>query len=290
MRAPALRIAVFVAALAAIGAGSLLLGRAVNPADQSSAANTHAGGSTSGMPGMAGHGSSTTSPLGLASTAAGLTIVPETTSFAAGRTSMLRFRIVDDSGQPVTQYQVELQRLLHLIVVRRDMSGFQHLHPLLDASGTWRVPLTLLESGSYHILADFVTGGQRNVLGFDVQARGAAYVPHPLPKPPTTVVVDGLTVKLGTDRVLAGQAAYLSFQVEKQGNPVKVDPYLGADGHLVVLREGDMAYLHAHPEDEGERGPIRFMVDYPSTGRYRLFLQFKSEGKVHTAAFTQEVD
>ena len=27
-----------------------------------------------------------------------------------------------------------------------------------------------------------------------------------------------------------------------------MEPYLGAKGHLVALREGDLAYLHIHPE------------------------------------------
>jgi hypothetical protein len=88
----------------------------------------------------------------------------------------------------------------------------------------------------------------------------------------------------------AGQERELSFTVTRGGKPVGVEPYLGADGHLVVLRQGDLAYLHAHPiEEEGGGGPIRFMVEYPSAGRYRLFLQFQHEGRVHTAEFTQEV-
>ncbi len=31
------------------------------------------------------------------------------------------------------------------------------------------------------------------------------------------------------------------------------------------------------------------MATFPTAGRYRLFLQFKTEGRVHTAEFTQEV-
>ena len=31
------------------------------------------------------------------------------------------------------------------------------------------------------------------------------------------------------------------------------------------------------------------MRHVPDPGRYRLFLQFKHDGRVHTAAFTQEV-
>ena len=31
------------------------------------------------------------------------------------------------------------------------------------------------------------------------------------------------------------------------------------------------------------------MAEFPTAGSYRLFLQFKTDGRVHTAAFTQEV-
>ena len=36
-------------------------------------------------------------------------------------------------------YDVEHEKQLHLIVVRRDLTGFQHVHPTLAADGTWTV-------------------------------------------------------------------------------------------------------------------------------------------------------
>jgi hypothetical protein len=66
---------------------------------------------------------------------------------------------------------------------------------------------------------------------------------------------------------------------------VEVQEYLGARGHLVALRQGDLAFLHVHPDESSQR----FMATFPTAGAYRLFLQFKVDGRVHTAAFTQEV-
>ncbi|MEK8109242.1 hypothetical protein NKG94_40115 [Micromonospora sp. M12] len=37
---------------------------------------------------------------------------------------------------------------MHLIVVRRDLTGYQHLHPTMAKDGTWSVPLTLAQPGS----------------------------------------------------------------------------------------------------------------------------------------------
>jgi hypothetical protein len=81
----------------------------------------------------------------------------------------------------------------------------------------------------------------------------------------------------------------LTFTVTRAGRPVTdLQPYLEARGHLVALRAGDLAYLHVHPMESRERGRIAFAAHYPSAGRYRLFLQFKAAGRVHTAALTQD--
>jgi hypothetical protein len=69
-----------------------------------------------------------------------------------------------------------------------------------------------------------------------------------------------------------------------------LEPYLGARGHLVALREGDLAFLHVHPADAGPpEASISFHAALPSPGRYRLFLQLQHHGVVHTAAFTLAV-
>jgi hypothetical protein len=79
----------------------------------------------------------------------------------------------------------------------------------------------------------------------------------------------------------------LRFTISKNGRPVKTEPYLGAGGHLVALREGDLAFLHVHPTEDDDA--IGFEATFPTTGAYRLFLQFKVDGVVQTVAFTQEV-
>ena len=81
----------------------------------------------------------------------------------------------------------------------------------------------------------------------------------------------------------------LTTRIELDGEPVTdLEPYLGAFGHLVALRAGDLGYLHVHPE-EGEAGPgVEFATAFPTPGTYRLFLDFQHRGVVHTAAFTVE--
>jgi len=67
---------------------------------------------------------------------------------------------------------------------------------------------------------------------------------------------------------------------------VELEPYLGALGHVVALRASDLSYLHVHPLKDVSSEAVRFGVEVPSRGTYRIFLQFQHEQRVHTAAFT----
>jgi hypothetical protein len=175
---------------------------------------------------------------------------------------------------------------MHFIVVRRDMTGFQHLHPTENADGTWSVPVTLAEAGAYRVFADFSVGERPYTLAGDITVDGAVRS-QPLPAPTAAVTVDGLRVALTEGPTKAGEESELVFTLTRGGTPVAVQDHLGAKGHLVALREGDLAFLHVHPDKDR----LRFMATFPTAGgSYRLFLQFKTaDGRLHTAAFTQEV-
>ncbi|MBF9132157.1 DUF748 domain-containing protein, partial [Plantactinospora sp. S1510] len=202
------------------------------------------------------------------------------------------FRVIGPDNRPVTGYDVEHDKRMHLIVARRDLSGFRHVHPEMDPDGTWRVAAPLTTPGSWRAFADFKpTGAAALTLGIDVSVPGV-YQPRPLPAPTSTTNVDGYVVRLdGTLR--PGQSNRLTLTVSRDGIPVTdLQPYLGAYGHLVALRDGDLAYLHVHPEGapgDGKTpaGPgITFFAEVPSTGAYRLYLDFRHAGTVRTAEFT----
>jgi hypothetical protein len=73
------------------------------------------------------------------------------------------------------------------------------------------------------------------------------------------------------------------------GQPATLEPYLGSYGHLVVLREGDVGYLHVHPEAQLADGQVKFWLAAPGPGRYRMFFNFQVAGQVHTAAWSLTV-
>ena len=129
------------------------------------------------------------------------------------------------------------------------------MHPTLDpASGRWTTTLAL-EPGSWRVLADFVpAGGEQVVLGADLVAEGTG-TSEPLGEDVLGASVDGYEVILETTPV-AGEETAVVATVRKDGVPVTdLDPYLGELGHLVVLRDGDLAYVHGHPDASAAHRP-----------------------------------
>ncbi len=281
MSAP-VRLAGFLAVLSLAFAAAALAGAAIDPAPPRAGGEGDAMGghddAAGDAHGAAAGGHDADAVRGLAVAGDGLRLVVPRTDLPRGRRTTLRFSITDDHGAVVRDLDVTHEKRMHLIVVRRDLTGFQHLHPVQAADGTWSVELALPAAGSYRMLADFARDGEARTLGADLRVDGPARL-APLPPATAHARTDGYDVRLG------GEGGDLRFAITRGGEPVRTQPYLGAAGHLVALREGDLAFLHVHPDGDD----VAFATEFPSAGRYRLFLQFRHAGRVHTAAFTREV-
>lgn len=194
------------------------------------------------------------------------------------------FAIVGPDGHAVTRYDVLDDRQLHLVVASRDLLHYAHLHPTRDAAGRWSVALPALAPGPYRAFADFrPAGGRQHTLGVDLVNPGPAEAPPPL-EPAAADSVDGFDVTLEHH-----DGDVVTVTVRRDGAVVATQPYLGAAGHLVAIRDGDLAYLHVHPMDGEAGGPVRFAVDVPSAGTYALFFDFRVDGVVRTARFVVDV-
>ena len=310
----ATRVSVFGAGLVLAFGAALGTGRLVGPLGslgslgQAGAEEPHPGMAaddhvvTGGTDGHAAPGDghdavdTTAAPAGLSSTAEGYQLVPGATSVAASASARVSFRVLGPDGQAVTGFTTAHEKQLHLIVVRRDLSGYQHVHPTMAADGTWSVTVDLSRPGQWRMFADFDPEGATEglVLGTDLAVPGD-YAPQDLPAPHTSTAVAGYTVGAGGALVPHGTSP-VDFTLTRGERAVDLEPYLGADGHLVVLREGDLAYAHAHAVPSaatgttapGSVGSVGFEVQAPGPGRYRMFLDFKTAGTVHTAAFTAD--
>jgi hypothetical protein len=285
------KLGAYALGLVAVFAAAAGLGNVVGP--DRATATTAAHSTTHTETGTAATATAAPVPGGLQVTEDGYRLAPLSGSLATGAPAPFRFQILGPQGTPLTRYTTSHDKDLHLIVVRRDLSGFQHLHPILAADGTWSVPLAVAAPGQYRVFADFQPAGRTTglTLGVDVPAAGG-YQPKAVPAAARTATVDGYTVTLAGD-LTPGAASKLTLSVSRDGAPVTdLQPYLGAYGHLVALRDGDLAYLHVHPDGtpgDGRTtaGPqVTFFAEVPSAGTYRLYLDFRHAGTVHTAEFT----
>ena len=270
---PIWRISAFAVGLAVVLVAGIGIGRAVGPIETDE-----------------GHTDAHSDPysevihVNPADPSASYSLALEDPSLPAGP-SEVAFTVVDGDGEPLTSYDVEHGKELHLILVRFDLGGYRHVHPELDAAtGRWSVPVSL-EDGSWRVYADFAPAGEQATLAEADLTVGTGSATEPLGSDTDTDTVDGYEVHLSRD----GSA--VTLHVSKDGREVTdLQPYLGAYGHLVAIRAEDLAYLHVHPED-GPAGPaIGFHAEFTEAGRYRLFLDFKHEGEVRTAVFTVTAD
>ncbi|MER6064772.1 hypothetical protein ABT167_27075 [Streptomyces sp. NPDC001792] len=283
--------------LAACGSGSDSgmsgMDHSATPSASASASASAPGDDMASMPGM----EPVSAGNGLAAAKDGYKMASSAATVPAGKATAYRFAITGPDGKPVTGFAVDQTKRMHFYAVRSDLTGFQHLHPTMAQDGTWTVPLAALQPGTWRLYASFTPDsgagkGKGFVLSRTVKVSGMAMA-APLPKASGTATVDGYTVSVKGDP-MAGMAHQLTATITKDGKPVTdLQPYLDTYAHLTAFHQGDLAFAHLHPETEvdGDHGgpTLGFHAEFAQSGNWRMFLQFQTGGKLHTASLTLHV-
>ncbi|MER7468865.1 hypothetical protein [Streptomyces sp. NPDC097981] len=248
-------------------------------------------GDTPGMDHMAAGGS------GLSDSQDGYRLTSPETALASGNPAAYRFTISGPDGKPVTAFALEQTQRMHFYAIRSDLTGFQHIHPVMSPDGTWTADLAALTPGTWRMFTSF-TPDSGSGKGKDLVLSRTVTVPGnvaetPLPAPATTAEADGYTITVKS-KPMAGMAHPLTVSVSKDGKPVTdLQPYLDTYAHLTAFHEGDQAFAHLHPTTQvtgNNGGPdLAFHAELPTAGNWRLFLQFQTGGKLHTAGLTLNV-
>lgn len=189
---------------------------------------------------------------------------------------MASFHLRGPDDATVTTFDTVHEALLHVIVVRPDLSEYHHVHPTVNADGTWTVDLP--SAGQWHLVFDSTPTGEADPIIVSANLDDeVAVATVPLPEPADRVEIDGLVVTRDgftfTVTAADGSAA------------TGLQPYLGQPAHLVALRQGDLAYTHLHANG-GMPGMFMFGTGITAPGTYRLFLQFGHDGDVLLVPFT----
>ncbi|WP_308639781.1 hypothetical protein [Paenibacillus silvisoli] len=210
-------------------------------------------------------------------------------------TASIRLELTKRGGDPIESFDLNHEKLLHLMVVSEDLSFFSHIHPEYKGKGRFEIEAVIPAGGKYRLIADFKPAGGDSMTKMTwVTLDGPAASPVPV-EPDKSLIdeADGATVSLKIDRLAAKADTTLTFDITDTaiGQPVTdLQPYLGAIGHVVVLSENGEKYVHVHAEGEQGSGPTAlFETSFPGAGIYKIWAQFQREGRVFTVSYAVDV-
>jgi YHS domain-containing protein/plastocyanin len=218
-----------------------------------------------------------------------------------------------DTKEPVKEFEVVHERLLHLIMTSEDMAWFEHQHPVRGEDGLFRLTWTFPRPGNYRLYADFTPAdGDNQVKPLSLTVGGGTPEARPfLPDRKRAKQVGDLrfALKVTGEPLRMEKPALLTYTVtDRRGRPVRdMQPFIGAMGHLLAISRDGKEMIHTHvlqsatqsmagetlrvtPAMVTERGPVfTFKLTLPSGGLYKTWAQFQRGGRVYTVPFTFRV-
>ncbi len=234
-------------------------------------------------------------------------VVTATPAPEAGKKTTLGFEVVDDNKVRVKDFDVVHEMKLHLLLVSKDLSWFGHEHPQLQPDGTMKLDFTFPAAGPHTLYADFKpTGAKGQVIQKPIDVAGAAPTAVALVKDDlsTAKTIAGHQVRLKASSLTAGDSVRLDFIIVKDGKPVTdLTPYLGAQGHCVIISQDGTQFLHSHPEGgahdhaagTGDHahpelpGQVTFNTSFPAPGLYKIWGQFQHGTQMVIADFVVDI-
>lgn len=206
--------------------------------------------------------------------------------------SLLLSLTQEPGGNPLGPVEVVHEKPFHVFIASSDLRHFAHVHPDVDPSlaafGPLGVKYTPSQAGSHQVWVDFTPkGGFNHVVGMPFQVAGEA------PASPPPLVKDDLSLpKLvdGYQVFLAKEPTGFIFTLRHPKGIPTLQPYLGADGHAIAVREGSLDLVHAHPTGKAEAGQLTFQAAFPGAGLYKIWGEFMPDGQFIRVPFVVEVN
>lgn len=213
------------------------------------------------------------------------------TSIDPGKEVELTFTPEDESNNTVVvQLQETHGKLIHVILVNEELTWFDHIHAEPDGTGAHKVNKTFPVAGKYLVYADYkstIGGAQTDRLELHVEG-DRNISSHHQHQAKIKTETDGYTLAIPDGMSLKTGSVSLPIVLEKDGKKVQraeIEDYLGAVAHIILINQDNKEFIHIHPVSS-DISPIHAHADITKPGLYRMWAQFQTDGKVHTADFT----
>lgn len=214
---------------------------------------------------------------------------------AAGQVTDLSLQILGTDQKPVTKFDILHEKLAHLIIVREGLDEFAHLHPDVGDDGTLRIKHEFGKAGAYRLFVDYQpAGGSPSLAKGEAAVRGDDSPAVALAPNAGSPISDG-DLEARVEVAPATEGTIIRFKITgADGKAIgNLQPYLGAMGHLVVIKSGTLDYVHAHPVGDSKTAPegvVEFEAHLPSAGIYKAWGQFRHNGRVLTFPVVLQID
>jgi hypothetical protein len=208
------------------------------------------------------------------------------------------------SNTAIANYDVDMQRTIHLVTVRDDFATFKHEHPAFNTGTNAFVETLKTEAGHrYYVYAETKPQGMSDqVFRFNVGAGAVPTMgvmrPHYAPSAPT-VAAGPYTVTISETTLPSSTAETLHISVNKDGHLASdLGLYLGAPAHCIFINTQTLGFLHLHAYVHQSSGMLMqvagssMSLDVPSlaAGTYKLWIEFRGASYgLYTAPFTLAV-
>jgi hypothetical protein len=241
----------------------------------------------------------------------------------AGTPVSMNLTFTHSSGAAVTDLTLEHDRIVHVIIVSSDHTIFAHIHPedlgpiseTMLQTGTFPIHYTFPKAGQYLVAIEYTERAQLFSQQFPIIVSGSPALGIYQPDFATTQHVDGYDVTLSPKNgtLTTGSLQHLQYTISKDGKPVQdLEAYLSAAMHISVVKDDLRTFIHTHAEvpqtffdsifnpiDPAKHVhiyvPDRFgptldaYVQFPTSGTYDVFGEFKRNGKVIVTRFSVKV-
>ena len=228
----------------------------------------------------------------------------------AGTPVTMKASLRNQDGSPVEGLMPHHERMLHAIIIGKDLKVFAHIHPEdigpvtneMLKKATLPLRFAFPKAGEYLVGLDFATADGMYSKSSTVHVGGEPAMGGPETNFSTQRKFGRYRVTLTSSpaELKAGEKSTLRYLVEADGKEVKdLEPYLGAAMHLAVVTADLSLFIHAHGVVPGEPhthqgdhgdmhsappgrfGPeIEADIVFPAKGTYKIFSQVEHHGKV----------